>query len=166
MFLTCTHVLETRVCLSCHVPPKISLSYIRFSIARFENRMTLASGHTICFACESLIASTDIRRFFNGYSLLRLLEGFLDSHGCNNEFRFRNLYSICYAALLRGLVSTPKRPRSLPPPPGVCIRADEDIGSGPSRFIGSSSLLKSVSHRRFPKFGMQLCPAACLEHLL
>lgn len=62
--------------------------------------MALASRDNTCSSCGKLVPITKIRRFLDEDSLLRPLEGILDTCGCNDGLW--NLCSICHAALLRG----------------------------------------------------------------
>lgn len=92
----------SRVRASDVFPPEISSSVKREAVSRFHKNMALAARDTTCCSCGMLVALSDISRFLPGDSLLRPLEGFLDSCGSIDGFWY--LCSLCHAALLRGSI--------------------------------------------------------------
>ncbi|OKP14757.1 hypothetical protein PENSUB_7469, partial [Penicillium subrubescens] len=94
--------LEACAVASDAFPPDISCSYIRASVARYEDEISAAAKRCVCCSCGELVPDTDIYHAHNEDPLLLLLLGSLDP--CGRYGNTWNLCSSCYASLNRNMI--------------------------------------------------------------
>jgi hypothetical protein len=91
---------ELRITASKAFPLSITSSYIRASITKYEDNMSVVSERSVCCCCSKLIAAGDIYEIYDGVHFILLPQRLLDR--CGRHENSWDFCTACHGSVSRG----------------------------------------------------------------